>query len=55
MREIAELKDHYDLEARAIDAAMYAEVARLVDASVTVRLVVVPSDRARKAPRALTS
>jgi hypothetical protein len=55
MREIAELKDHYDLEARAIDAAMYAEVARLVDDSVTVRLVVGPSDRARKAPRALTS
>jgi hypothetical protein len=45
-REIAELKDHYDLEARAIDAAMHAEVDRLVDACsdrgtrVTIRLVV---------------
>ena len=45
-REIADLKDHYDLEARAIDAAMHAEVDRLVDACsdrgtrVTIRLVV---------------
>ena len=37
--EIAELRDHYDLEARAIDAAMHAEVARLMDTSVTVKLV----------------
>ena len=40
IREIAELKNNYDLEARAIDAAMHAEVARLLESSVTVRLVV---------------
>ena len=40
IREIAELKNNYDLEARAIDAAMHEEVARLLETSVTVRLVV---------------
>ncbi len=40
IREIAELKNNYDLEARAIDAAMHAEVARLLETSVTVKLVV---------------
>ena len=40
IREIAELQNNYDLEARAIDAAMHEEVARLLETSVTVRLVV---------------
>ncbi len=45
-REVAALKDRYDLEARAIDAAMHAEVEKLTElcttGSVTVQLVIRP-------------
>jgi hypothetical protein len=50
LREIAELRDNYDLEARAIDAAMHAEVSRLLDTGVTVQLVLTQA-RASEDPR----
>ena len=51
--EIAELRDHYDLEARAIDAAMHAEVARLMDTSVTVKLVLTRGEHCTEGRTAL--